>query len=120
MNETSCSSNSSTSLAKSASDLVSRSTLYTTMTSTLRARTSSRSLAKAGLSMEPPEKPPSSYRSRMSFQPSWGLAFNVGFRRLPLIVEGVELLLQSILGRDPRVDGAAQDRLARLALHGRA
>jgi len=36
-----------------------------------------------------------------------GLALDVGFGRLTLVVEGVELLLQPMLGRDPGVDGAA-------------
>ena len=37
-----------------------------------------------------------------------GLALDVGFRRLALGVERVEVLLQPMVGRDPRVDGAAQ------------
>ena len=36
------------------------------------------------------------------------LALDVGFGRLALVVEGVELLLEPMLGRDPGVDGAAQ------------
>ena len=31
----------------------------------------------------------------------------IGLRRLPLIVERVELLLQAVFGRNPGVDGAA-------------
>ena len=37
-----------------------------------------------------------------------GLALDVGLRRLTLIVEGVELLLEAGLGRDTGVDGAAE------------
>ena len=37
-----------------------------------------------------------------------GLALDVGLGGLALVVEGVELLLQPVLGRDPGVDGAAQ------------
>ena len=59
-NETAWASNSSISLAKSASERVSRSTLYTTTISTLRARTSARSICKAGLASEAPDRPPSS------------------------------------------------------------
>jgi hypothetical protein len=48
------------------------------------------------------------------------LALDVGFRRLPLIVERVELLLQAMLSRDAGVDGAAQYRFASLRFHGEA
>src|SRR3984957_4686763 len=48
------------------------------------------------------------------------LALDVGFRRLPLIVERVELLLQAMLGRDAGVDGATQYRFASLRFHGEA
>jgi hypothetical protein len=75
-------------------------------TSIRRARTSSRSLRSAGLSVEPPEWPPSPLPVPMNFQPSWGLALQVGSRGLPLIVERVELLLQAMLGRNTGVDGA--------------
>ena len=37
-----------------------------------------------------------------------GLALDVGLGGLALRVEGVEVLLQPMLGRDPGVDGAAQ------------
>src|SRR3984885_8699164 len=49
-----------------------------------------------------------------------GLALDVGFRCLPLIVERVELLLQAMFGRDAGVDGAAQRRFASLRSHGDA
>jgi hypothetical protein len=49
-----------------------------------------------------------------------GLALDVGFRGLPLIVERVELLLQAMLSRDAGVDGAAQYRFASLRSHGDA
>ena len=48
------------------------------------------------------------------------LALDIGLRRLPLIVERVELLLQTLLGRDAGVDGAAQGGLAILPFHGAA
>ena len=37
-----------------------------------------------------------------------GLALDVGLRRLALGIQGVEVLIQPMVGRDPRVDGAAQ------------
>jgi hypothetical protein len=43
-----------------------------------------------------------------------GLALDVGFRGLSLIVERVELLLQAMLSRDAGIDGAAQRRFASL------
>ena len=46
-----------------------------------------------------------------------GLALDVGFRRLPLIVERVELLLQAMLGRNTSVDGAAQSQFGLLCSH---
>src|SRR3984885_6027262 len=49
-----------------------------------------------------------------------GLALDVGFRCLPLIIERVELLLQAMLSRDAGVDGAAQRRFASLRSHGEA
>ena len=49
-----------------------------------------------------------------------GLALDVGFRCLPLIVERVELLLEAMLGRDAGVDCAAQRRFASLRSHGDA
>lgn len=36
------------------------------------------------------------------------LALDVCLGRLPPVVEGVELLLQPVIGRDPRVDGAPE------------
>ena len=48
-----------------------------------------------------------------------GLALDIGLRRLPLIVERVELLLQAMLGRDAGVDGAAQSCLGFSALTAR-
>ena len=67
-----------------------------------------------------PEWPPSPLPVPMNFQPSWGLALQVGSRGLPLIVERVELLLQAMLSRDAGVDGAAQYRFATLRPHGEA
>ncbi len=49
-----------------------------------------------------------------------GLAFDVGFRCFPLVVEGVELLLQTMVSRDASVDRAAEARLSVLGLHGAA
>ena len=46
-----------------------------------------------------------------------GLALDVGFRRLPLIVERAELLLQAMLGRNTSVDGAAQSQFGLLCSH---
>ena len=40
-----------------------------------------------------------------------GLALDIGLARLPLGVEGVELLLQARVGGDPRIDRAPQDTL---------
>src|SRR5580693_1904494 len=54
-NDTPWASNNSTSLAKSANDRVRRSTLYTTMTSSFRARISSSNLCRSGRSVDPPE-----------------------------------------------------------------
>src|SRR5271166_631004 len=48
------------------------------------------------------------------------LALDIGFRCFPLVVERVELLLQSVLGGDASVDRAAEARLAALGLHGAA
>ena len=45
-----------------------------------------------------------------------GLAADVGFRRLVLGVEGVELLVEPVLGRDPGIDGTA-DPLDGLGRH---
>src|SRR5262249_25874120 len=59
-NETPWASNSSMSLAKSASERVSRSTLYTSTMSILPARTSAKSSCSAGRSSEAPENAPSS------------------------------------------------------------
>ena len=41
-----------------------------------------------------------------------GLAFDVGFGGLALVVEGVEVLLQTAVGGDACVDGAAKGDLA--------
>src|SRR5271157_333937 len=49
-----------------------------------------------------------------------GLALDVGLRRLPLVVERVELLLQAMLGRNAGVDGAAESRLVSVGSHGEA
>jgi hypothetical protein len=59
-NETPWASNSSMSLAKSASERVSRSTLYTSTMSIWPARTSAKSCCSAGRSSEAPENAPSS------------------------------------------------------------
>src|SRR5258706_10873900 len=48
-----------------------------------------------------------------------GLAFDVGGSGLVLRVQRVELLVEPLLGRDPRVDRAA-DGLDRSSRHGRA
>jgi hypothetical protein len=45
-----------------------------------------------------------------------GLAADVGFRRLVLGVEGVELLVEPVLGRDTGIDRAA-DPLGRFGHH---
>jgi hypothetical protein len=54
-NDTPCASKTSTILAKSVSDRVNRSTLYTTTTSILPARMSSSIRCSAGRSIVPPE-----------------------------------------------------------------
>jgi hypothetical protein len=59
-NEAPCASKISTSRAKSASERVSRSTLYTTMMSIRLSRMSASRRCSAGRSMLPPENPPSS------------------------------------------------------------
>src|ERR1700674_188110 len=46
------------------------------------------------------------------------LALDIGLGGLPLGVERIEILLKPLLGRDPRIDRAAQDALARPILHG--
>ena len=48
------------------------------------------------------------------------LALDVGLTRLPLGVEGIEILLKSLVGRDARIDGAPQAASGRLILHGDA
>jgi hypothetical protein len=48
------------------------------------------------------------------------LALDVGLARLPLGVEGIEILLKSLLGRDARIDGGTQTASDRLILHGDA
>src|ERR1700733_3438847 len=48
------------------------------------------------------------------------LALDVGLARLPLGVEGIEILLKPLLGRDARIDGAPQAAPDRLVLHGEA
>src|ERR1700733_9863203 len=47
-----------------------------------------------------------------------GLAPDVGFRGLSLIVERVELLLQAMFGRNARIDGATQSRFGFVGSHG--
>ena len=48
------------------------------------------------------------------------LAFDVGFRSLALVIEGVEVLLETGVGGDTRVDGAALDDLALVPFHRRS
>ena len=48
------------------------------------------------------------------------LAFDVGLRRLPLGVEGVEVLFEPLVGRDARIDRAAETALGHRILHGDA
>ena len=48
------------------------------------------------------------------------LALDVGLARLPLSVEGVEILLEPLVGRDARIDGAPQAASDRVILHGDA
>jgi hypothetical protein len=45
------------------------------------------------------------------------LALNVGLGSLALVVEGIEVLLETGVGGDARVDGAALDNLALIPLH---
>src|SRR6516225_10204452 len=45
------------------------------------------------------------------------LALDIGLRRLPLGVEGVEVLFKPLVGRDPGVDRAAQTALGCQILH---
>ena len=47
-----------------------------------------------------------------------GLALDIGFGGLPLSVEGVELLLQTMLSRNAGIDCAAHRRFASLRSHG--
>src|SRR5271165_3767625 len=49
-----------------------------------------------------------------------GLALDISFRRLPLVVERVELLLKAMLGGNAGVDGAAESWLGSLGSHGEA
>jgi hypothetical protein len=67
---TPCRSNTSTSLAKSMRARLSRSILKTTTTSMRPDSMSARRRFSAGRSSVPPEKPPSSYWSANSTQPS--------------------------------------------------
>ena len=109
-NETPCPSNSSTNLAKSDRARVSRSTLYTTITSTRRAShlgeqplqggAFERSAGEAAVVVAAGQQAPALVR----------LGADVGLGRLALVVEGVELLIEPVLGRDPGVDRAAQRR----------
>src|SRR5215831_15680587 len=48
-----------------------------------------------------------------------GLTADIGVRGVMLGIERVEVLLEAMVGRHPRVDGAA-DRLGRQLLHGGA
>ena len=45
-----------------------------------------------------------------------GLALDVGLRRLALVVEGVEVLLQTQVGGDAGIDGAAKSDHALVCL----
>ena len=45
------------------------------------------------------------------------LTFDIGLRRLSLGVEGVEVLFESLVGRDPGVDRAAQTAFGRQIFH---
>src|SRR4051812_20998274 len=99
-------SKSSTSLAKSVRDRVGRSTLYTTTTSMSPER------MEEALQRQPVARPAREVaivEARPDQAPAlMGLAFDVGLRGLTLCVEGVEVLLRTVLGRDPRVDRAPQ------------
>ena len=68
----------------------------------------SSSSCRAGRSREPPENPPSSKLSLHRHPALVRLALDVGPGRLALGIEGVELLLQPVVGRDPGVDRTAQ------------
>jgi hypothetical protein len=48
------------------------------------------------------------------------LALDVGVACFPLGVEGIEILLEPVVGRDARIDGATQAASGRLILHGGA
>ena len=69
---------------------------------------SASSRCRAGRSIEPPEKPPSSIGCPDQRPALVRLALDVGLGRLALGVERVEVLLQPLVGGDPGVDGAAQ------------
>src|SRR3984885_5296090 len=69
-----------------------------------------RPAGKAAVVVTIPNQPPALVR----------LALDVGLARLPLGVEGIEILLKPLLGRDARIDRAPQAASGRLILHGDA
>jgi hypothetical protein len=99
--ETSCLSNVSNSLAKSASERVRRSTLDDDHVDPsglyfgqelLQRRPVHRPAGKAAVIVTVTDQPPALMR----------LTLNVGLRGLPLGVEGIEVLFEPLVGRDPR------------------
>src|SRR4051794_5208773 len=110
-NETPSASKISTSLAKSASERVSRSTLYTTTTSICLERIAASRRCIAGLSREPPEKPPSSKLSLIKRQPSWAWLFTYAAMRQ-------QMLWQTVLHRTVEFAEEGQHPLSLLRLVG--
>src|SRR6266496_6262202 len=105
-NETPWASNSSTSLAKSASERVSRSTLYDHNLNfpgpdigqeLLERRAVGRAAGIAAVGIAGPDQGPAFRR----------LAAHIGFGGVMLGIERVEILLQPMIGGDPGIDGAA-------------
>jgi hypothetical protein len=80
------------------------------MTSIRRCLIASSSLWRAGRSRLAPEKPPSSKTSRNQAPPLLDLAFDISCAGLALGVEGVEILVEAMIRRDPGIDGASPRR----------
>src|SRR5208337_3181244 len=73
----------------------------------LQSRPIHRAAGKAAIVITLPDQPPALV----------SLALDVGLGRLTLSVEGVEVLLKSLVGRDARVDCTSQALLGRQILH---
>src|SRR5258706_10353781 len=118
-NDTPRLSKSSTSLAKSANDLVRRSTLLDNddvnlpgadvLQQSLQIGTVGRPTGVSPIVIAGPDQGPA----------GMGLTLDIGGGSIVLRVQRVELLIESMIGRDPGIDRAA-DRLDRRGLHDRA